>query len=50
MTSLVGILLALLFILGVPVGFALIICVVPYFALESSIPMQVVIQRFIAST
>lgn len=50
MTALVGILLALLFILGVPVGFALIICVVPYFALESSIPMQVVIQRFIAST
>lgn len=50
MTTLVGILLVLLFVIGVPVGFALIICVVPYFAIESSIPMQVVIQRFIAST
>lgn len=50
MTALVGILLVLLFVIGIPVGFALIICVVPYFAVESSIPMQVVIQRFIAST
>ncbi len=50
MTLLVPILLALLFILGIPVAFALIICVVPYFAMVDSIPMQVVIQRFIAST
>lgn len=50
MVTLVWILLALMFILGIPVGFALILCVVPYFAIEGSIPMQVVIQRFIAST
>ena len=50
MTGLVALLLVVLFIIGIPVGFTLILCVVPYFAVESSIPMQVVIQRFIAST
>ncbi len=50
MTSLVWILLIFLFCLGIPVGFALILCVLPYFMTEGSIPMQVIIQRFIAST
>jgi len=50
MTILVAVLLAFLFTIGIPVGFALIMCVIPYFAVVDSIPMQVVIQRFIAST
>ena len=50
MTSLVWILLIFLFCFGIPVGFALILCVLPYFMTEGSIPMQVIIQRFIAST
>ena len=50
MVALVWILLAVLFVIGVPVGFALIISVIPYFAATGTIPMQVVIQRFIAST
>lgn len=50
MVTLVWILLLVLFVIGVPVGFSLIICVIPYFAATGSIPMQVVIQRFIAST
>lgn len=50
MVTVVWILLVLLFVIGVPVGFALIISVIPYFATTGSIPMQVVIQRFIAST
>lgn len=50
MVTVVWILLAILFVIGVPVGFALIISVIPYFATTGSIPMQVVIQRFIAST
>lgn len=50
MTAMVVILLCALFIIGIPVGFALIISVVPYFAVTGSIPMEVVIQRFIAST
>lgn len=50
MVTLVWILLLVLFVIGVPVGFALIICVIPYFAVTGAIPMQVVIQRFIAST
>lgn len=50
MTTLVVVLLCALFVIGIPVGFALIIAVIPYFATVGSIPMQVVIQRFIAST
>lgn len=50
MAALAAILLVLLFIIGIPVGFALIICIIPYFAMADSIPMQVIIQRFIAST
>lgn len=50
MVTVVWILLVILFVIGVPVGFALIISVIPYFATTGSIPMQVVIQRFIAST
>ena len=50
MVALVWILLLVLFVIGVPVGFALIISVIPYFAVTGTIPMQVVIQRFIAST
>lgn len=50
MTILVVGLLCLLFVIGIPVGFALIISVIPYFATIGSIPMEVVIQRFIAST
>ncbi len=50
MTTIVLLLLCALFIIGIPVGFALIIAVIPYFATVGSVPMQVVIQRFIAST
>ena len=50
MTTVVVILLCALFIIGIPVGFALIIAVIPYFATIDSVPMQVIIQRFIAST
>ena len=50
MTTLVVILLCALFIIGIPVGFALILAVIPYFATNGSVPMQVIIQRFIAST
>ena len=49
MTTLVVILLCALFIIGIPVGFALILAVIPYFATNGSVPMQVIIQRFIAS-
>ena len=41
-SSLVWILLVLLFIIGVPVGFALIICTIPYFVAVGSVPMQVI--------
>ncbi len=50
MVTLVWVILLILFAIGVPVGFALIISVIPYFAVTGTIPMQVVIQRFIAST
>lgn len=50
MASMVWILLLVLFIIGVPVGFALIICTVPYFMTIGTIPMQVVIQRYVATT
>ena len=44
------ILLVILFIIGFPIGFALMLCVVPYFAMATGTPMDVIIQRFIAST
>ena len=50
MATLPLIILLVLFIIGFPIGFALMLCVVPYFALAAGIPMDVIIQRFIAST
>ena len=50
MASLVWIILVFLFLLGVPVGFALIICTIPYFVSVGSVPMQVIIQRYISTT
>lgn len=42
--------LVLLFIIGFPIGFALMLCVVPYFAMQTGTNMDIIIQRFIAST
>ena len=39
MTTLVVVLLCALFVIGIPVGFALIIAVIPYFATVGSIPI-----------
>lgn len=50
MATLPLIILLVLFVIGFPIGFALMLCVVPYFALAAGIPMDVIIQRFIAST
>ncbi len=44
------IILLILFIMGFPIGFALMLCVIPYFAWAAGIPMDVVIQRFVSST
>ena len=44
------IILLVLFVIGFPIGFALMLCVIPYFAGAAGIPMDVIIQRFIAST
>lgn len=44
------IILVILFLIGFPIGFALMLCVIPYFAMASGTPMDVVIQRFISST
>lgn len=44
------IILVILFVIGFPIGFALMLCVVPYFAAQTSTSMDIIIQRFIAST
>lgn len=44
------VILVILFLIGFPIGFALMLCVIPYFAMASGTPMDVVIQRFISST
>lgn len=44
------IILAVLFVIGFPIGFALIMCVIPYFAVQTGTNMDIIIQRFIAST
>lgn len=42
--------LVVLFIIGFPIGFALMLCVIPYFAFATGTPMDMIIQRFISST
>ena len=44
------IILVVLFVIGFPIGFALMLCVIPYFAAQTSTSMDIIIQRFIAST
>lgn len=44
------IILVILFVIGFPIGFALMLCVVPYFVAQTSTSMDIIIQRFIAST
>ncbi len=44
------ILLFACFIMGIPVGFSMLICVIPYFFIIGSTPMDIIVQRFIAST
>ncbi len=39
-----------LFIIGFPIGFALMLCVIPYFMTVTGTPMDIIIQRFVAST
>lgn len=50
MATLVWVILVFLFLIGVPVGFALIICTIPYFVSVGTVPMQVVVQRYIVTT
>ncbi len=44
------IILIFLFVIGFPIGFALMTCVIPYFATQTGTSMDIIIQRFIAST
>ena len=46
MATLPLIILLVLFVIGFPIGFALMLCVVPYFALAAGIPMDVISADF----
>lgn len=50
MSVLPFIILIFLFVIGFPIGFALMTCVIPYFATQTGTSMDIIIQRFIAST
>lgn len=43
-------LLAICFIIGVPIGFSLIICVVPYFLADPYLSLETIIQRLVSNT
>ena len=50
MTFIPIILLGILFILGVPVAFALVICCIPYFIADVNLSSQIIIQKLITNT